>query len=47
MGLYIENHSAETINVRFGMSEVGEIGHKWDKSGSFSDKILVHFYLIS
>ena len=28
--------------VRFGL-KVGQIGPKWDKSGTFSDQILVHF----
>ena len=31
--------------VRFD-SKVGQIGLKWDKSGTFSDPISVHFLLV-
>jgi len=36
---------SDTRNVRIGL-KVGQIGPKWDKSGTFSDQISVHFWPI-
>ena len=44
--LYTQSGTSTThpiiCNSRFG-SKVGQIGPKWDKSGTFSDQISVHF----